>query len=90
MRISLISMAKHFGSLGKMYGEHRFALSPNEQKAFKGFVSDAIVKVWKQYVWYQWHYYLPQTLAAYLLYDWAKKENYRASRKNPALYENDK
>lgn len=28
-----------------MYGEHRFALAPNEQKAFKGFLDQAFVKV---------------------------------------------
>ncbi|CAJ0597866.1 unnamed protein product [Cylicocyclus nassatus] len=38
MRTSAVSLAKHFGWLGKMYGEHRFALAPNEQKAFKGFI----------------------------------------------------
>lgn len=28
-----------------MYGEHRFALAPNEQKAFKGFFEQAFVNV---------------------------------------------
>ncbi|VDO76831.1 unnamed protein product [Heligmosomoides polygyrus] len=89
MRASAVSMSKHFGMLGKMYGEYRFALAPNEQKAFKGFLDQAIVKVFKSYVWDQWHFYLPQTIGAYLLYDWAKKRNYQVSRKNPADYAND-
>ncbi|VDN30914.1 unnamed protein product [Cylicostephanus goldi] len=45
MRASTVSLAKHFGGLGKMYGEHRFALAPNEQKAFKGFLDQAFVRV---------------------------------------------
>ncbi|RCN52271.1 hypothetical protein ANCCAN_01704 [Ancylostoma caninum] len=44
MRVSAVSMSKHFGMLGKMYGEHRFALAPNEQKAFKGFLDQAFVR----------------------------------------------
>ncbi|KAL6732450.1 UcrQ family protein [Ancylostoma duodenale] len=90
MRVSAVSMSKHFGMLGKMYGEHRFALAPNEQKAFKGFLDQAFVKVFKSYVWDQWIYYVPQTIGAYLLYDWAKKRNYEVGRKNPADYANDK
>ncbi|KAE9418632.1 hypothetical protein Angca_008835 [Angiostrongylus cantonensis] len=89
MRISALNMGKHFGMLGKMYGEHRFALAPNEQKAFKGFINDAFIKVFKAYVWNQWYYYIPQTIAAYLVYDWAHKANYKAGRKDPALYAND-
>ena len=45
MRTSVVALGKHFGNLGKMYGEYRFALSPNEQKAFKGFFDQAFVKV---------------------------------------------
>ncbi|CAJ0594707.1 unnamed protein product [Cylicocyclus nassatus] len=89
MRTSAVSLAKHFGGLGKMYGEHRFALAPNEQKAFKGFIDQAIVKVFRTYVWDQWYYYLPQAVGAYLLYDWAKRKNYEVSRKNPADFAND-
>ncbi|CAI2357172.1 unnamed protein product [Caenorhabditis sp. 36 PRJEB53466] len=89
MRPSVVSMGKHFGNLGKMYGEHRFALAPNEQKAYKGFLDQAFVKVFKTYVWDQWYYYIPQTIGAYLLYDWAIKTNHAASRKNPADYAND-
>ncbi|CAI4231684.1 unnamed protein product [Auanema sp. JU1783] len=89
MRPSVVSMGKHFGNLGKVYGEYRFALAPNEQKAFKGFLDQAFVKVFKSYVWDQWYYYLPQAVGAYLIYDWAKKTNYQANRKNPADFAND-
>lgn len=89
MRPTVVSMGKHFGNLGKMYGERRFALAPNEQKAFKGFFDQAFVKTFKTYVWDQWYYYIPQTIGAYLLYDWAIKTNVAANRKNPADYAND-
>ncbi|CAO4366178.1 unnamed protein product [Caenorhabditis nigoni] len=89
MRPTAVALGKHFGNLGKMYGEHRFALAPNEQKAYKGFLDQAFVKTFKTYVWDQWYYYIPQTIGAYLLYDWAKKTNHEANRKNPADYAND-
>ncbi|KAH7725357.1 Protein R07E4.3 [Aphelenchoides avenae] len=89
MRLSALVRSKHFGNLGKVYGEYRMAISPNEQKPFKHFWDDAVVKVFKSYVWRDWVYYVPPSVAAYLLYDWAKKENYRANRKNPADYAND-
>ena len=45
--------------------------------------------MFKTYVWDQWYYYVPQTVGAIMLYDWAKKTNYKAGRKNPADYAND-
>lgn len=70
MRPTVVSMGKHFGNLGKMYGEHRFALAPNEQKAYKGFFDQAFVKTFKTYVWDQWYYYIPQVA----LENWREKK----------------
>uniref|UniRef100_A0AC34F7Z2 Cytochrome b-c1 complex subunit 8 n=1 Tax=Panagrolaimus sp. ES5 TaxID=591445 RepID=A0AC34F7Z2_9BILA len=89
MRPSIVALHKHFGNMGKMYGEYRFALAPNEQKAWKGFLDQAFVRVFREYVWRDWLYYVPPATAAYLVYDWAKKENVKANRKNPADYAND-
>uniref|UniRef100_A0AC35TVW2 Cytochrome b-c1 complex subunit 8 n=1 Tax=Rhabditophanes sp. KR3021 TaxID=114890 RepID=A0AC35TVW2_9BILA len=89
MRTSVAALGKHFGNLGKNYGEYRFAIAPNEQKAFKGFVDQAFVRTFKSYVVDQWHYYIPQTIGAYLIYDWAIKENHKLSKKDPAQYAND-
>lgn len=72
-----------------MYGEYRFAVSPNEQKAWKGFLDQAFVRVFREYVWRDWFYYVPPAVAYYLVYDWAKKANYQASRKNPEEFAND-
>ncbi|KAK6027375.1 hypothetical protein OSTOST_06594 [Ostertagia ostertagi] len=41
-------------SINRMYGEYRFALALNEQKAFKGFLDQAVVKAFKNYVWHEW------------------------------------
>ena len=45
--------------------------------------------MFKNYVWLQWYYYVPQCVAGYLVYDWAKKTNAASNRKNPADYAND-
>uniref|UniRef100_A0AC34QLY5 Cytochrome b-c1 complex subunit 8 n=1 Tax=Panagrolaimus sp. JU765 TaxID=591449 RepID=A0AC34QLY5_9BILA len=89
MRPSTVALGKHFGNLGKMYGEYRFSLSPNEQSAWKGFFDQAFVRVFREYVWRDWFYYVPPAVASYLVYDWAKKANYQANRKNPADFAND-
>jgi len=87
--LSPVALHKHFGNLGKMYGQYRFALAPNEQKPFKGFFEQAFINVFKEYVWRGWIYYVPPATFAYLIYDWGKKENYKVNRKNPADYAND-
>jgi hypothetical protein len=46
-------------------------------------------QVFKEYVWNDWVYYVPPATVCYLVYDWAKKANYKANRKNSADYEND-
>ncbi|MFH4983320.1 hypothetical protein AB6A40_010029 [Gnathostoma spinigerum] len=89
MKPSVVNMGKHFGMLGKVYGEYRFALAPNEQSAFKGFISDAFIKPFYNYIWRDWYYFLPQALTCYLIYDWAKKKNHELNKKNPADYAND-
>ncbi|KAE9551578.1 hypothetical protein FO519_005222 [Halicephalobus sp. NKZ332] len=89
MRPSVVALGKHFGNLGKMYGEYRFAVSPNEQKAWRGFLDQAFVRVFREYVWRDWFYYVPPAVTAYLVYDWAKKANYQSNRKNPEEFAND-
>ncbi|KAI6226169.1 UcrQ domain containing protein [Aphelenchoides fujianensis] len=89
MRVSPVLLHKHFGNLGKVYGQYRFGLAPNEQKPFKGFFDQAVVRVLREYVWKDWIYYVPPAVASFLVYDWAKKENYKINRKNPADYAND-
>uniref|UniRef100_A0A0N5C272 Cytochrome b-c1 complex subunit 8 n=1 Tax=Strongyloides papillosus TaxID=174720 RepID=A0A0N5C272_STREA len=89
MRVSGAALGKHFGNMGKMYGEYRFGLAPNEQKPMKGFFEQAIVKNFKNYVADQWYYYIPSGTAAYLVYDAAKKINHDSKRKDPSIYAND-
>jgi ubiquinol-cytochrome c reductase subunit 8 len=89
MRVSPVALGKRFGNLGKIYGQYRFGLAPNELKPFHGFFDNAFVRIFKEYVWRDWPYYVPPAVASYLVYDWAIKENYRFNRKDPADYEND-
>lgn len=48
-----------------------------------------IFKVFHEYVWRDWIFYVPPAVGTYLLYDWAKRENYKFNRKNPADFAND-
>ncbi|CAD5216988.1 unnamed protein product [Bursaphelenchus xylophilus] len=90
MRItSIVKSHKHFGNLGKIYGQYKWSIAPNEQDAWKGFFKAAVVNVFDEYVVRSWYYIVPPAVGTYLLYDWAKKENARVNKKNPADYAND-
>lgn len=55
-------------------------------------IKNLIVKtfqVFKEYVWREWYFYLPTAVTYYLIYDWAKKENYKFNRKDSKEFEND-
>lgn len=88
MRFSLIRLATHthFGNAGRLHGEYKFSLSPDEQKPFKGFFKDAFINVFMEYVWRKWYFYTPPAVFYYCLYDWCKKEHARLSRKDPYDY----
>ncbi|VDN51194.1 unnamed protein product [Dracunculus medinensis] len=87
MRTTVVRLGKHFGGLGKMYGEYRFALAPNEQSAFKGFFHEAFV--FNERIRYKWYFYVPPAIINYGVYYYAKKENKAFNSKNPADFEND-
>lgn len=55
----------------------------------KGFVKQAFVNTFRKYVIDKWYFYIPQSIGMYLLYDWAKKANHEANKKDPSLYAND-
>lgn len=58
-------------------------------KKLIGNLNIKIFQVFREYVWFNWYYYTPPAVFTYLLYDWAKKANYEANRKDPAEYAND-
>ncbi|CAJ0963492.1 unnamed protein product, partial [Mesorhabditis belari] len=90
MRVtSLVRGGRHFGNLGKMYGEYRMSLSPNNQSVTHGFAKQAFINVFKNYIVRNGPYYLPQVFIGYYIYDWANKSNWDANRKIPADYAND-
>ncbi|CAJ0581352.1 unnamed protein product, partial [Mesorhabditis spiculigera] len=90
MRVtSLVRSGRSWGNLGKVYGEYRMSLSPNNQSVLHGFVKQAFINTFKTYIVRNGPYYIPQALICYYIYDWANKANWDANRKNPADYEKD-
>nr|XP_018899763.1 PREDICTED: cytochrome b-c1 complex subunit 8 [Bemisia tabaci] len=63
-------------------------ISPYEQKAFKGFFSEGFPNAIRRIRLRMFKILMPFT-GALVLVDWAKKENEKIHRKNPADYEND-
>ncbi|XP_044737340.1 cytochrome b-c1 complex subunit 8 [Chrysoperla carnea] len=81
-------MGKHFGELAKVRGIITYKLSPFEQKAFAGVVSQGLPNVFRRVLANVLRVAPPFALA-YLVYDWGEKEHARLQRKNPADYAND-
>ncbi|CAD5212496.1 unnamed protein product [Bursaphelenchus okinawaensis] len=89
MKFSSAVAHKHFGNLGKLYGQYKWSLAPNEQPPMKGWFKAAFVNVFQEYVVRHWYFVVPPFTVAYLTYDWGKRENEKFNRKNPADYAND-
>uniref|UniRef100_A0A914CVW5 Cytochrome b-c1 complex subunit 8 n=1 Tax=Acrobeloides nanus TaxID=290746 RepID=A0A914CVW5_9BILA len=89
VRASPIVYAKHFGNLTKVHGMYRFALAPNEQKAFpngfKGWLYDSYKGIRKQWLdgWKKWT--IPLGIFIISVY-WAETTYYKLNRKNPDDY----
>ncbi|XP_012221468.1 cytochrome b-c1 complex subunit 8 [Linepithema humile] len=81
-------MGLKFGNLAKINGIVYFRLSPYEQKAFKGLISEGIPNLARR-IQGRVFRSAPIFMAAYLVLNWAKETNHAASRKNPKDYEND-
>nr|ABI52763.1 ubiquinol cytochrome c reductase subunit QCR8 [Argas monolakensis] len=82
-------MGGHFGNLYKLRGIITYRLSYNEQKALAGIISKGFPNTIRR-IREQILYIAPPFVGGYLLYDWAKREHERLSRKNPEDYVNDK
>ncbi|XP_011687256.1 PREDICTED: cytochrome b-c1 complex subunit 8-like [Wasmannia auropunctata] len=81
-------MGKQFGNLAKINGVVFFRLSPYEQKAFKGIISEGVPNTIRR-IQGSIFRVTPFFIFSYLLVNWAKEENHALSRKNPKDYEND-
>ncbi|XP_029165727.1 cytochrome b-c1 complex subunit 8-like [Nylanderia fulva] len=81
-------MGKQFGNLAKINGIVYFRLSPYEQKAFKGLISEGVPNLARRF-YDRVFRVAPFFMFSYLLVNWAKEKNNILSRKNPKDYEND-
>ncbi|XP_070553683.1 cytochrome b-c1 complex subunit 8-like [Ptychodera flava] len=81
-------MGRSFGNLTKARGIISYSLSPFEQKAFAGVISDGVPNVWRRFRSRAFRV-LPPFIITYMVYRWAKDENTRLKRKDPSLYAND-
>ncbi|KAI4499102.1 hypothetical protein M0802_005685 [Mischocyttarus mexicanus] len=81
-------MGLQFGNLYKLRRIVYFRLSPHEQKAFKGAISEGIPNIIRRFRSSVFHY-APIFGINYMVYLWAKDTEYKLSRKNPDLYKDD-
>ncbi|XP_046747493.1 cytochrome b-c1 complex subunit 8 [Diprion similis] len=81
-------MGKQFGTLYKLRGIVFYRLSPYEQRAFAGAISQGVPNTFRRIKENMFTMGIP-FLTAYLVYDWVEKEYARLQRKNPKDYEND-
>ncbi|XP_012538545.2 cytochrome b-c1 complex subunit 8 [Monomorium pharaonis] len=82
------NMGKKFGNLAKINGIVYFRLSPYEQKAFKGIISEGVPNLIRR-IQGSIFRVTPPFMLSYLIMNWAKEKNDALSRKNPKDYEND-
>ncbi|XP_014478554.1 PREDICTED: cytochrome b-c1 complex subunit 8 [Dinoponera quadriceps] len=81
-------MGKYWGNLAKISGIVYFRLSPHEQKAFKGIISEGVPNLLRRFQGSVFRV-APFFMFTYLLMEWAKEKNREIHRKNPKDYEND-
>ncbi|EFN86755.1 cytochrome b-c1 complex subunit 8 [Harpegnathos saltator] len=81
-------MGKYFGNLAKISGVVYFRISPYEQKALKGVISDGVPNLIRRLKGNVFRI-APIFMGTYLLMCWADETNRALHRKNPKDYEND-
>ncbi|EFO22149.2 UcrQ family protein [Loa loa] len=89
MKLSPVHFSLEFGKLGKIYGQYKFTLAPNEQRVFKGFWKDATIKVLRNTWFDRWYLWLPQGVVFYFMTKLCVKMNYEAYRKKPEDFINE-
>merc|ERR1712198_210699 len=80
-------MGKLFGNLAHVSGVVTYSLSPFEQRAFAGAISDGVPNMFRRFRG-QALRVLPPLLLSYMLYDWGEKVYHQSTRKNPKDFEN--
>jgi len=82
-------MGKHFGELMRLRGIITFKLSPHEQKAFAGAISQGFPNTIRRIVTEAPFLVIPLGIC-YMVYDQTEKKHAQLLRKNPAEFANDK
>merc|ERR1712071_491744 len=90
-RFSLIStwVEKNFGELAKVRGIIQFRISPHEQRAFAGAISQGILNFIRR-IRSEIFFVATPLLLCYLVYDQTEKRHTQLLRKNPADFEHEK
>ncbi|SPP87323.1 cytochrome b-c1 complex subunit 8 [Drosophila guanche] len=88
MRLSSILNGAHFGNLAKVHGIVTYKLSPFEQRAFAGAISNGVPNMFRRF---RSNIFIvaPPFIVGYLIYDLTERKHTALLRKNPADYEND-
>jgi len=88
MRTSLIALSKGFGSLGvTVRGTTKYHLSPYEQRAFAGIISNGIPNtLWRMRLSLV---NLIPFVASYIIYTSAEAEYNRLARKKPGEFDHE-
>ncbi|XP_013134718.1 PREDICTED: cytochrome b-c1 complex subunit 8 [Papilio polytes] len=81
-------MGKHFGELAKIRGLITYKLSPHEQRAYAGAISNGLPNIFRRFRENIFRV-APPFIVAYLVYEGVDREHHRRTRKNPADFEND-
>merc|ERR1711911_548371 len=78
-----------FGELAKVRGIVQFRLSPHEQRAFAGAISQGVPNVFRR-IRSEIFFVATPLLLCYLVYDQTEKKHTELLRKNPADFEHEK
>ncbi|XP_028178808.1 cytochrome b-c1 complex subunit 8 [Ostrinia nubilalis] len=81
-------MGLHFGELAKIRGIISYKISPHEQRAYAGAISNGIPNIFRRFR-EKVFIVAPPFIVGYLVYEAVEREHHRLSRKNPADFEND-
>ncbi|XP_034481191.1 cytochrome b-c1 complex subunit 8 [Drosophila innubila] len=88
MRPTPVLNGAHFGNLAKVHGIVTYKLSPFEQRAFAGAISNGLPNIVRR-VRSNIFRVVPPFILGYLIYDLTERKHSALARKNPADYAND-
>ncbi|XP_061395932.1 cytochrome b-c1 complex subunit 8 [Musca vetustissima] len=88
MRLTNALNGQHFGNLAKVHGIVTYKISPFEQRAFAGAISQGVPNIFRR-IRSNIFTVAPPFIIGYLIYNLVEAEHHHLSRKNPAEFAND-